>query len=568
MRNSAIVLILFWALLSTGTPAFACGGYYPTSIEYAATFDAFVKAEVVAVDDIGINAILKVDRYLRGSGGEYIVIMRHPPALQNAAVRRYDFGCLYSGRSGPHWRKGDFGYFPLAPNANGTYRDLANLGTSAHYIPEDGYVDFFSNNEDEYDGNATLPADEFESLVLQLSGQGPSKAPRSNPYPLMRFLNITTESGERYRLNPDRSVTWLDAARYPITISNDGSHVMFQLDDGELGFQYLAMLKKPFNPMRHALGSAAPAGGRALSDGRYSSDGWLHPKPGLFGTFSPDSNFVAVQEESRLVIYLFYSVGIPDAAVGNGYRMAMKEIASYGVDWLSVDERAPMVWSADSNVIAFQDNHGIWLWSFLKESDPQLVVSTDEAEELLDLSYSGRYLRFGNNASWTLLEVQTGENWNNMLVSPDESRHIEIRIELADEHASRTAVVPRYRRCSEPLTRCPLVISSATPRFIFWHDPGFVGLVFSASLESFPWRYSLEQMCCCCDGRVGGSELPSIIAFAFDETYMQPAIAFDETHIGFEFDGWYSFDSVDLSETLDSPIVDLEWGQPIFYEGR
>lgn len=565
MRNSAIVLILSWALLSTGTPAFACGGFYPTSIEYAATFEAFVGAEVVAVDDVGINAILKVDRYLRGSGDEYIVIMRHPPALQHSAARRYDFGCLYSGRSGPHWRKGDFGYFPLAPNANGTYRDLANLGTSAHYVPEDGYVDFFSDNEDEYGGNATLPVDEFESLVLRLSGRRQAERPRSSPYPLMRFLHVSTESGERYRLNPDRSVTWLDPAIYPTAISSDGSHTMFQLDNGELGFQYLALLKKPFSPWLNALGSAAPAGGRALSDGRYSSDGWLHPKPGLFGTFSPDSNFVAVQEESRLVIYLFYSVSIPDAAVGNGYRMAMKEIASYGVDWLSLDGRAPLAWSADSSAIAYQDAQGIWLHDIFERSEASLILPNDSDRKLLDISAHGRYLRYGSPASWTLQDVKTGETWKNTLISPDESRLVHIHVE---QDLRRFGVEEQRKICGVPLLDCPLVLRSAELIDVFWHDPGFVGLAASTYVESYPWNLSLENLCCCCDGRLRGSRLPSISAFAYDHSYRQVAFSYANTRIGLSLSKYDDFDSIDLSEHLDSPIVELEWGQPIFYEGR
>lgn len=562
MRNSAIVLCLFWALISFVTPAFACGGYYPTSIEYAATSYAFVKAEVVAVDEIDINAILKVDRYLRGSGAEYIVIMRHPPALQHAAERRYDFGCLYSGRTPPYWQKGSHGYFPLSLNSDGTYRDHVNVATSAHYIPENGYVEFFSDNEDEYDGNAILPVEEFESLVLQLSGQGQSKAPRSNPYPLMRFLNITTELGERYRLNPDRSVTWLDAAKYPIAISNDGSHVLFRLDDGELGFQYLAQLKKPFSPWLNALGSAAPAGGLALSDGRYSSHGWLHPKPGLFGTFSPDSNFVAVQEESRLTIYLFYSVSIPDAAVGNGYRMAMKEITSYGVDWLNSDERAPMVWSADSSSIAFQDSKGIWLHDIYEQSEASLILANETDRTLLDISANGRYIRYGSHASWTLRDVKTGEIWKNTLISPDESRLVHIEV---GEDSRRSGVVEQRKICGVPLLNCPLVVRSAEPVYIFWHEPGFVGLATSTYVESYPWNLSLENFCCCCDGRLRGSALPSISSFAFDHSYRQVAFSYANTRIGLSLSKYDDFDSIDLSEYLDSPIVNLEWGQPVFY---
>ncbi|MYD10528.1 MAG: hypothetical protein F4X02_10860 [Chloroflexi bacterium] len=561
MPRLLLILTVCGFAFSFAPQSFACSyAFEPSDIKWNTRYEILVAAEVVDVDDVSIGTILKVHRYFKGSGGEYLAVMPYPPALQHAGfIRRYDTGCVYAARSYGGWEKNDFGYLGLSANSNGTY----DFGVA--FKPLDGTITFFSEDEGNRGDYVTLPAEEFEELLLDLTGQDDTTAPVDNPYPLKRFLNITTESGERYRLNPDRSVTWLDRAKYPIEISNDGSHVMFQLDPGDLGFQYLALLQKPYVPI--GVGRVGLAGA-ALSDGWMSSYGWLHPVKGLFGKFSPNSDFVAVQEETRLVVYLFSSIRLPEAVTGFGYTMAIREVASFDSLQQTTQRQLPLIWSADSNVIAFQDSRGVWLWSFLRESNPQLAVSTGEATELLDLSYSGRYLRLGNNQSWTLLDIHTGESWNNTLISPDESRLIEIRIELADERDRRAEVVRQYKLCSKPLSRCPLVISAGTPRFIFWHDPGFIGLVFSTRLESFPWRFSLEKMCCCCDGRVEGSSLPSIIAFAFDETYMQPAIAFEETQIGFEFDGWYSFDSVDLSEQLDSPIVDLEWGQPIFYEGR
>ena len=561
MRKLLIILIICIAVLAMAPSAFACSGV-GRYFEYIANYDTIVAATVMDVDDVGIGTVLKVDRYFKGAGDGYLAIMQHPPALQHAGhIRRYDTGCTYAARRPRTWQKNDFGYLGLSANSDGTY----SRGTL--YSPQDGFVEFYSKNEGDYPGDVTLPVEEFEQLLLVLSGKSQTTEALSNPYPLMRFLNITTESGKRYRLNPDRSVTWLDSARYPMAISNDGSHVMFQLDDGELGFQYLGLMKKPFIPI--GLGRAGPAGGTALSDGGLSSDGWLDPVKGSFGKFSPNSDFVIVQEETRLAIYLFYSTGgLPGADVGFGYNMTKQKVASFNVSWLSRAEQQPLVWSADSKVIAFQDKQGIWLWKVLEESEPQLVVPDDEGQQLLELSYSGRYLRFGNDASWTLLDDHTGESWTDTLISPDESRLIEIRIELADEDSVSADVVQRRKHCSVPLSRCPLVISAATPRFIFWHDPGYVGLVFSTRLESFPWKYSLERLKCRCSGRIYGEELPTIIAFAFDEAYRQPVFAFEETNIGFDFDSWISFDSIDLGEYLDSPIAGLEWGQPIFYEGH
>ena len=200
------------------------------------------------------------------------------------------------------------------------------------------------------------------------------------------------------------------------------------------------------------------------------------------------------------------------------------------------------------------------------------MLPADEAQDLLDLSYSGRYLRHGARESWTLLDVQSDETWHNTLISPDESRLIQIRGEFADEEARRSHMYGTYQSCRAPLSKCPLTIVAAPPRFIFWNEPGFIGLVFETRIENFPWKHSHSHLLachCCCPGSIRSAELPPIAAFAFDPTYMQPAFAFAETKIGFKLHRLsVNYDSVDLGELLDSPIVDLEWGQPIFYQGR
>ncbi|MCY4019978.1 MAG: hypothetical protein OXG39_11275 [Chloroflexi bacterium] len=560
MRKLLIILVICIALLVLAPSAFACSGV-GQPFENIVNYDAIVAATVMDVDDVGISAVVKVDRYFKGAGDEYLAIMQHPPALQHAGhIRRYDTGCTYAARRPRTWRKNDYGYLGLSANNDGTY------SRGWFYSPQDGSVEFHSDDEGEYQGRVSLPVNEFELYLLKLGGQSETIEPLSNPYPLMRFLNITTESGERYRLNPDRSVTWLDPVEYPIAISNDGSHVIFQLDDGVLGFQYLALTKKPLVPGPDPLRTRAPADGRFHLDDPYTAHGWLHPVTGFFGTFSPDSSYVAVQEASRLVVYSFYPLSIKGAAVGFANNMAMREIASIDLTWLSADQ-LPLVWSADRRTIAFQNAQGIWLWKVFRDAAPQLLIPAEAAQKLLDLSAFGRYLRFGNDAGWTLLDVQTGESWTDTLITPDESRLIQIRAELAEEDARQAGVVERYERCHESLSRCPLVIRAAKPKFIFWFDPGFVGQVSSTGVEIYPWKLSLERLICrCCCGGIFGAELPSIDAFAFDSLFLQPAFAFEKTKINFALQAADNYDgNLDLGQYLDSPIVGLDWGQPIFF---
>ena len=259
---------------------------------------------------------------------------------------------------------------------------------------------------------------------------------------------------------------------------------------------------------------------------------------------------------------------------GFAHRMAMQKIASFDVDWRSTEEAQPLVWSADSKAIAYQDSQGIWLWKFIEQAEPQLVVHAREGQELLDLSATGRYLRFGRPADWTLHDVQTGDTWKDSLITPDESRLIHFLSYSAEDYLER---LKQLKQCSLPLISCPIVLtqsphtgvgSGELPQDVFWHEPDLLGLVYRDAFQSLRWSYALEDAFCelwICRG----VRLPPIHAFAYDSRYEQPAFAFEDSRIGFgirESDDFY--DSIDLSEHLDSPIVDLEWGQPIFYEGR
>ena len=564
MPRLLIVLIMCAALFSFAPQVFACSyAYKPVDITWNIRHEIVVAAEVEAVDDVGIGTILKVHRYFKGAGGEYLAIMPYPPALQIAGrLRWYHTGCTYTGGFFENWHKNDFVYVGLEANGDGTY------SRGSFYRPQRGYVDYYTKEE----GDATVTIADFETLLLEISGDAAASEPQSNPRPLMRFLHITTETGERYRLNPDRSLTWLDPASDPIAISNDGTHLMFQLGDDQLGFQYLAHTKKPIAPWIEPANSDLNGYGRYPYEGKFANNGWLHTVNGLFGTFSPDSNLVAIQEETRITVYLFSSVVLPGPASGFVHRMAIEEIASSDVKWRSSKTQQPLVWSGNSKAFAYQDEQGIWLWNTLLHEEPQFVASVEADQELIELSASGRYVRFGNRASWTLVDVLLGGTWKDSMVTPDESLPVHFHIVPLEDYAE---IRQRLNQCKLPVIGCPIVILLTTetglgvlelPMDVFWHDPYQMGLVYPVGVISSSWSESLWRL-----PNVNPVELaylPTVQAFAYDAKYRRPAFVFEDTRIGLDARKWDNYDSVDLSEYLDSPIVDLEWGQPIFYEGR
>lgn len=574
MKRLSELVVICALILSLPSPIEACGGVIePTSIEYAIS-EYLVSATVLEVDDTGYNAILKVDRYFNGSGGEYLLVMRFPPALQSAGpIRKYDTGCLYGG-GGYIWQPGSYGYFGLYARGDGSYGDygVSPSPGKGHYFANAGEVEFYSKNAGDYGGFLTLAIDEFESHLLQLSGRSEIVEPHDSPYPLMRFLNITTKSGNRYRLNPDYSVSWLDPDKWPVAISNDGSHVMFRLDNGELGFQYLALAKKTYDPFAHALGSIATVGGRFASGGRFTSNGWLEPQTGNYGQFSPDSNYVAVQEDSRLVVYAFGSTSISGAAVGYGRDLTMTEVARHDTDWLATAQKAPMTWSADSTTIAYQDSRGIWHWDIFEKATPHMVARGDASVELLDLSRSGRYVRYSKGESWNLLDIASGEEYDQAISTPDERKLIFIKrsfpkgtVRVHEEGYPRPFGSRLARRtCDVPLSQCPVNIQFSNLIEFFEYQPGWIGLVSDRTVKVFPWYISMED-----SPSIDGATWPGqIIAFDFDSTYKRPAMAIDEFQIALSFSKDEPYFSVDLREHLDNPIAEVEWGQPVFFDRR
>ena len=564
----AICLIILFALVPQ---AFACGGGEVTPIEHMVEYsDLVVSGRIVFVDDIGGNFVLHVDRYYKGSGGQFLSIVNIRPAFYYAdTARDYEHGCGNLGYWGRKFRQGQSGYFALQSDHDGTYYyyyESVWLPGDVHSYRQldtpDDYVEFITSYHSDYDFESPALVNEFEEILLLLTGNEQAAPPVGDHYPLMRYLNITTESGKRYRLNPDRTVTWLDPARYPIAISNDGSHVMFRLAEDELAIQYLSLEIEEL--ARHS--DCEPFACAAVD-----RDSAL-PVKGWHAQFSPDSNFVAVQDRSELLIYMFNNWMMDE--YGYGRLMGMEAVAGQRVQWHPQYGEESMAWSADSSTIAFQDSRGIWHWDIFEETHPQLVLAASEDEALLDISRSGRYIRYSDNGSWRLLDVETGKTRERAIAAPDESSLIVFRFGKPSYLVagfSGKRMTGGWRKCMAPLSNCPVLIQAAYVPFKFFEfQPGWIGLAARGGVQVYPWHLAMEEghMTILVDTPT------SIIAFDYDELYNLPATAYGDYIITFGFstdlkkgpneEGFYA--PINLRLALDSPIVDIEWGQPVFYQ--
>ena len=229
MRYIAFFILLSLTLLIPQPVAEACsspGSYRIGNIPQMGDDVVIVRAIVVEADERGYSAIIRVKYYLKGQGAEYLAVMRYPASLATTStIRDYDMQCLYDG-SGEEWLDGSEGYFALRPSPiiDGVYTGV--IPTEAYYYPAHWLIE---NNNIEFwqDEKRSLNPQDFEDLLMELTGITETIAPSPVHYPLKRFLHITTESGSRYKMNPDRSVTEIDTATYPMAISNDGSHIVF-----------------------------------------------------------------------------------------------------------------------------------------------------------------------------------------------------------------------------------------------------------------------------------------------------------------------------------------------------
>ena len=569
------ILLPFTALSTTLTMACTGGPYF--SLDNLPEMELLVRASVIDADDRGFSAIIKVEEYYKGDGPQLLTIARYNVGLQTGrSVRSYDTGCLYAGE-GHRWRKGTDGYFALSQNLFGTYTD-AYYG-SAHFYLRDGQISHQQGAAQDYTVK-TFSEDEFVALLLEAGEREEAIAPtfEDRPhysemsYPLMRYLEIKTVAGTRYRVNPDRSVRPLEAHE-PIAISPDGAHVVLRADDHTLGFYY-------------------------IWDKGYTDEviDRLIQQPGQEARFSNDSNMVAVWDAAQLSLYMFHNEGKGNQG-GYGAGMTLEPIARADLQ-LKNSQSAIVKWSSDSSTIAWQDETGIWRWNLYEEAEPMPVAASEDADAgpLLEISRRGRYIRYGSPASWQLFDSRTQEPIANALSSPNERVLIFVKAEpamIGDWRDEEACAPPLQETCAVHLAvdHNPDVNFYAhfgteerqeLSVYTFPYEMELLGLIVCGAncyVYGTSWQPAIDgnssgQLL---GGRRLGANLPDIRQIVYDPFYGQPAVLRGDYRIEFAIynftvyekldeDDLRYLDSLDLETIVDSPIASIEWGQPIFYD--
>ena len=536
--------------------AMACTQLISFSARDLPEMDVIVRATVLDADDRGYSAVIRVEEYYKGEGPALLAVMRYGVGLETGhAVRGYDTGCLYAGR-GHIWRPGSEGYFGLMRSDYQTYYDT--YYGSAHFYAIDGQVSF---NESIAPGKrsptATVSLDDFEAKLLEAAGRDRPIAPTPKDvefYPLLRFLMITTETGARYKVKPDRSVIPVDAATARF-FSADDAHVALRIDEDKLGFYYI--WPNWFTPEEYEK---------------------LIMQPGHDLRFSNDSHMVAVWDDLKLTVYMFRNGGL-DNYQAWGFGMQMDKIASAPLEILEGGS-AIVQWSADNSTIAWQDASGIWRWDLYNDVEPSLVTdrSGRERAKLLDLSESGRYVRFLNGDGWTLYDSLTGENFANALATSGDRHLIFVNSKetpMSDWSDPGKCAPPLRQNCAVYLG-----IRDVETITVFPYQMELLGMIgcngADCRVRGKSWHPSSEDSHRL---KIGGRYIEVTIAdlrqVAFDPAYNQPAILRGDYQIEFGFYQSHDFDNpdnlpnldyLDLEGVVDSPIASIEWGQPVFYD--
>ncbi|GAB5492390.1 MAG: hypothetical protein Phog2KO_26050 [Phototrophicaceae bacterium] len=191
--------------------------------------------------------------------------------------------------------------------------------------------------------------------------------------------------------------------------------------------------------------------------------------------------------------------------------------------------------------------------------------------EILELSTTGRYIRYGTAQEWSLLDSVTGQVYDDALVTPDEIRLIQI---APEESISSTVDRTNIVTCPDTQTipyPCSGGIGISIPlsqsyqvQDIYWQSTSTL-IVVTCQIED-------ASICDILNINInprGNFPRPSgeyMNDYVYDADFGVMAWAVDDYFLHFNMNSRYG--GFDLSEYLDSPIASIEWGETLWYVER
>ncbi|MEQ8674802.1 MAG: hypothetical protein RLP44_18230 [Aggregatilineales bacterium] len=560
-----LVLCLFYQV----DDAAACIGFsYASVVNDIPSYDVMVLGTVV--ENSAGNSIIHVERYLKGQGDPYLLVFRQTPAYWiGGRIRNYDNGC--DTPLNEIARMGTQVYIALNRNPDGTYTTDQPIQVQARYFvvhqrwEENKYVvsyqryngditdtDSFNYDNLEY---VTTTALEFEEEIEVLTEQ--TSIPPTLPYDYYyrtsadiqrRVLNVTSQNGTQYIIPIDGQhiVETAPACIVDCPIyAPDYSHALYPIPVGENTYA-LAYEDLPrwiatvwYEGVETMMGNYLP----------------LHIAAQEF-LFSPDSNFFLAWFDDRIIVYEIRS----DFPTFYGQWPQVYELRRIE---LNVDDEHSAeslhglgAWSGNSRMFAYVDAEGLKVADVLDViAEPRLVALNEGAGLEVELSQSGRYVRYGTRQQWRLYDLLTGVVHNNTLISPDESYFVRLYqgMNPEDNTVNRTysnLFVDIYADApimdfdwfgDDRLTLLVCEDESQQACNLYYHHNGHPYYRNGTYTLDEMYNYAVQQI-------------------AYDDLYGQVAVQIDDYQILYPYGL-----SFDLTDIIDSPIAHIEWGEPLWY---
>ena len=562
--RAGLLIVLFAAFGWVANPVSACSGGSPMTIRGALNFaDYAAHVTVMEADDLGQNAIVRVESYLSGGQGPaHVLLSRQDPTRTAYVVAGQSSGgdCLGILAS---FSPGDDFYAFLGRNPDGSHRLVTTLFNASFLdFPEPtSTVEVFlegiegNGNFAEKGTGLKVTEAEFLELVAEESGTEPIPAQPNTPYPLYAPLRLDLESGEAYMLPVDfgELVPLVDDA------TDLSTHPLWHYGFSDAG---TCEVENCIQISPNNLNVAVQV------DENMIQFSWGATVTGQSSLFSATSDAVAVWDQCTLSIY---ATGYPRL----GHEWYAVQLLN-STELTSVDNRecasltANAVWHPNGRTLVYADADGLWTWDVFDSSAPmQLLISTeDDVPTAHYFSPMGRYLAVTAEEDKFTLDTVTDERLPDGIVSPDER----ILLTFVDGEAGRRLGVCALTPYSCSMLGGNMFVEKFTTNgereSITWINE--VTDVLWTGETTFLAQVCLpdEPLECSIFGwgppsAFGGWQLPQVASkgYAFDYDFDNRQLASVEALTIIRIEN----EMIDLANQLDGSIAATTWMPSLFY---
>ncbi len=394
MNLKRIILVIVLSLLAfagllggTPKPALACvGGEVLGLIRDFRESDIVIKSRVIEVDDLGQNAIVRVEQYYKGNGPEHILITLTDPQTIGDLLNGMPYtSCTWW--SEPLY-EGDTVFFLVHRTFDGSYYSYSSPPFVYHTGNETNRV------IEEYPDNISkYTLSQLAARLTRLGGK--AVTPKPDNFSIMYApLQLVTKNGTRYLLPVD-----------------GGKPASIQAYFDDLG-------KDPYNDSRLSFNHARYDG---IGKDRCVGVGCIVYSPNSLSQYHFDACKFSKHDAA-----LFSPVGTYAKWIAGQLFVGCQDtlIADVNTDKDKSAEKLAIYaqWSPDGRKLAYNDLKGLWVWETGKQqNNPRLILPAGKTPVYTRyFSPLGNFLAVVENDKKYTLNLETGVAFYDGIFSPTE----------------------------------------------------------------------------------------------------------------------------------------------------